>query len=101
MQDYKNIIEMENILDNHKKITDNLNKALDEFLSSQKSYKKSVDYYHSEQFQIDYDRSNNNLIDKDIKCGVLSQDAIYDLIGENFNTAIKMLEIATKIIKEH
>lgn len=101
MQDYKNIIEMENILDSHKELTEKLNEVLDEFLINQKSYRKLVDYYHSEQFQIDYDKSNNNEIDKDIKCGVLSQDAIYDLIGDNFNTAIKMLEIGTKIIKEH
>ena len=36
---------------------------------------------------------------EDLPCGVLSEDAVFDLFGENFNIAIEMLELATDVIK--
>lgn len=101
MEKYDHIIEMEEILDKHQEILNNLNKVLDEFDKNQNEYKKLRDYYGSEKFIEDFDKSNNNELPKDLKCGVLSEDAVYNLIGDNYQTAIRMLELATKIIKNH
>lgn len=101
MSDTKHIEEMEKILDKHNEILSRLNDVLDEFEKNQEEYQKLRDYYVSEQYQIDFEKSNNNEFDKNLKCGVLSEDAIYNLIGDNFHTAIRMIELATKVIKEN
>ncbi|WP_373724303.1 DUF4298 domain-containing protein, partial [Bacteroides heparinolyticus] len=36
-----------------------------------------------------------------VKCGVLSEDAVYNMIGDNYDTAVRMLEVATGILKAH
>ena len=45
--------------------------------------------------------SNNSDEYDDIDCGVLTEDLVYDLIGRSYDISIKMLEIATKTLKEH
>ena len=47
----------------------------------------------------DFDDLNNNLLPKDLKCGILSEDTVYDLIGYNYNMAIRMLELGTNMVK--
>ncbi len=39
-------------------------------------------YYASKQWIKDYDDYDKGIIDKNIRCGVLSQDAIYNLLEE-------------------
>lgn len=101
MEKYKKVMEMETILDHHDQLLQNLNQVLDEFEKSQKEYQKLRRYYHSEEFLQDVKRADNGEIPPSVKCGVLSEDAVFDLIGDNLQTAIRMLETATKIIKEH
>ncbi len=33
-------------------------------------------------------------------CGVLSEDAVYDLMGEHFETAINLLDLSSAMLKE-
>lgn len=101
MEKYQHIIQMEEILDKHTEILEKLNKVLNEFVENQAEYNKVKEYYISEQFREDLDKSNRGEFPKDLKCGVLSEDAIFDMIGDNYQTAIYMLEVATKVIKEH
>ena len=42
-------------------------------------------YYSSKQWIKDYDDYESGLIPKNIKCGVLSQDAVYNLLDEYKN----------------
>ena len=42
-------------------------------------------YYSSKQWIKDYDDYSLGLFPKDLRCGVLSQDAIYDLLDEYKN----------------
>lgn len=99
MNSYKHIEEMEKILNNHKKILEDFNKNLEIFKKSQEDYKKLSDYYSSNKYFEDLEDDEKGLIDEKIPRGVLSEDAVFDLIGENYWTAVKMLEIATDIIK--
>ena len=74
-------------------------KKLSEYESIQKDIKNISDYYGSEEwFSLLDEYEKGNL--KDIKAGILSEDTAYDLIIDNKELAIKMLEIATKILKE-
>ena len=47
----------------------------------------------------DVDAYNAGNIPPDVPCGVLSEDAIYDLFFEYQNIAIRMLELATTMVK--
>ncbi|MDD7305958.1 MAG: DUF4298 domain-containing protein [Peptoniphilaceae bacterium] len=101
MKNYEHIIKMEAVLDKHSEIIKNFNRLLDEFEKSQEDYQKLKDYYLSDQINEDLDRLNKEEFPKDLKCGVLSEDEVFNLIGDNYQTAIHMLEVATKIIKNH
>lgn len=97
----KKIEEMEKILDEHSLKLSRLRYALDEFVNSEHQYEKLKDYYTSEEYLHDMESFDSGELPGDLKCGVLSQDAVFDLIGDNFNIAIEMLEIATDVIKNH
>lgn len=95
------IMKMEEILDEHNLKIDKLKAALEDFLESQTQYTELEDYYLSEQYELDFDSLDKGEFPEDLKCGVFSQDAVYNLISDNFNIAVEMLEVATKIIKNH
>lgn len=99
MDKIKRIKNMEKILDKSADIFKELNLALDKLEDNLSDYKKLDDYYSSQDWFSDAADFNDNLLSKDLKCGVLSEDAAYNLFGENYELAIRMLEIATKMLK--
>ena len=91
--------KMENSLDKSITKLKEFEKKLSEYESIQKDIKNISDYYGSEEwFSLLDEYEKGNL--KDIKAGILSEDSAYDLIIDNKELAIKMLEIATKVLKE-
>ena len=97
----KRISEMEKILDEQNLKVAALRSALDEFAPSLKRYEKLKDYYSGNGWRDDVESYERGEVPKELKCGVLSEDAVYDLIGDTFDLAVDMLELATKIIKSH
>ncbi len=95
------IRQMEEILDRHTEILNEVAKALDALEENQEAYERLKEYYGSQDFMEDFEKSNKGELPKDLKCGVLSEDAIFDLIGDNYQTAIRMLELGTKMVKDH
>lgn len=100
MDKSEHIIEMEKILDEFTLRFEKLNEDLEFFDNHIDDYSKLVDYYYSDQWNKDFEDDNKGLIDPKLKRGVLSEDAIFDLIGDCYYTNIKMLEIATKYLKK-
>ena len=101
MDQVARITSMEKILDQHREMVDKMDQTLTAFADSQSNYQILRRYYGSPEYMKDYDDSRQGLIPAEIKCGILSEDAAFDLIGDNFHLAIKMLELATDIIKYH
>lgn len=99
MKNHEHITEMETILDNHNQKLHELNELLDYLRDHFDEFNELVTYYHSNQRQEDLDDDHNGLIDPTLKRGVLSEDAIYDVISEYYQTNIKMLELATLYLK--
>ena len=95
----KRIKEMEQILEESTDIFANVNKSLDELEKNMKKYNKLDKYYSSENWFIDEEAYREGKLPEDLKCGVLSEDLAYNLFIENNNIAIRMLEIATKMLK--
>ena len=100
MKSYEHIIKMETILDDHQALIDQLEPLLKAFSEHQKEYRQLADYYSSQQFLTDFDEANSPDFPKDIKCGVLSEDAVFNLLTENHQIALQMLEIALNILKD-
>ena len=93
------ITEMEEILDKSADIFADVNRVLDELENNMKRYNKLDKYYSSENWFIDEEAHREGKLPEDLKCGVLSEDLAYNLFIENNNIAIRMLEIATKMLK--
>ena len=98
--DYKYIDEYTKIYEDHKKLIDSLSKELKKFKDHQKELNKLEKYYYSEQFMRDYDASNKGEISDDIIQGILTEDAIYDLLGDNYYIARELLDLANNIIQD-
>lgn len=98
--DYKYIDEYTKIYEDHKKLIDSLSKEFKKFKDHQKELNKLEKYYYSEQFMRDYDASNKGEIPDDIIQGILTEDAIYDLLGDNYYIARELLDLANDIIQD-
>lgn len=93
------VIQFEQVLNETTTIVTQLTQALEIFANNQKAYMDLVDYYMSEDWQDDVRLFNETDVFANIGCGVLSEDAVYNLMIETHETAIKMLEIASAYLK--
>lgn len=94
------IQRMEGYLNDYIKTLEDTKKAVDRLKEHQESYIQLRDYYSSQAYFDDLDLSNQPDFPEEIYCGVLSEDAVYDLLDEHFQMGVELLEIATKMIKE-
>ena len=94
------IQRMESHLNDYAKTLEDTKKAVDRLKENQESYIQLRDYYSSQAYFDDLDLSNQADFPTDLPCGVLSEDAVYDLLDEHFQMGVELLEIATKMIKE-
>lgn len=99
MDKYKHITEMENILNKHDKLVEEFNKFLDLIEENKGEYKKLVEYYYSDQRHRDLADDEKGEIPKNLNRGVLSEDAIYNLIGDYYSTGIRLVELGLGFIK--
>ena len=77
------IIEMEKLFDESIDGLKEFEKSFRKFKSLQKKIDVLEDYYFSKMWRKDYEDDEKGKIIGDIKRGVLSQDAIYNMIIEN------------------
>lgn len=101
MNRIQRIQEMERCLDVSRRAVDALAKAFDEYEAAQKDYRKLSDYYGSVRWMDDYEAGEAGKLPADLKRGVLSEDAVYDLITDNHDLAVRMLKVITKALEEH
>ena len=94
------IQRMESYLNDYAKTLEETKQAMEQLKEHQESYIQLRDYYSSQAYFDDLDLSNQDDFPKDLPCGVLSEDAVYDLLDEHFQMGVELLEIATKMIKE-
>jgi len=74
--------------------------ALAELERCQSDYIQLRDYYTGQKFFDDLEFLNGPDFPENIACGVLSEDAVYDLMGEHFETAINLLDLSSAMLKE-
>ena len=99
MNRIERITQMEECLDVSAAAVKKLGDALDEYEAAQKKYKKLSDYYGGAQWMKDYEADEAGRLPRDLKRGVLSEDAVYDLIIENRDLVVRMLKLASAALE--
>ena len=95
----KRIQEMEKLLNESQKVLENYDEALAEFKSVQEKIERLEAYYTSKRWMKDYEDYDAGKIPKELPCGVLSEDAVYDLLTENRELILEMLDLAKERIR--
>ncbi len=99
MEQIERIQKMEEALDNALKVKENFDRALAELQNSKDNIVKLFEYYGSLDWSGDLEDWEAGKLPKDLKCGVLAEDTVYDLITETRETAFEMIETATELLK--
>lgn len=95
----RRIQHMEELLDTCSSNIESLFHALEQYKEYYPQYKELIDYYSNGLWQQDYEDDNNGKIPQDMKRGVLSQDSIYDLIGETKYLQQELINILSLLKK--
>ena len=79
----KRITEMEEKLDRVQSVLEKLGESLEEYRSVSKDIKVLEKYYTGKNWREDLKLDEEGRLPRDLKRGVLSEDAIYDLLELN------------------
>ena len=90
MTQIENITLMENRLNALRAAADELTAAAEKYKALQADFDLLSEYYGSKEWFRDFDDSNAGKLPRDLLCGVLSEDAVYDLIADN-NSLMELL----------
>ncbi|MCW6666331.1 DUF4298 domain-containing protein [Aerococcaceae bacterium NML190938] len=99
MEQIKRIEQMEAYLDKGEAQVEQLLQLVENFATTQEELTQLFDYYGSEQWFEDKEASDNYQLPSELKCGILSEDAIYNLMTEHRVLAIRLLELATQMLR--
>ncbi|MCR4669049.1 MAG: DUF4298 domain-containing protein [Clostridia bacterium] len=95
------IRRMERCLDKSGKAFDKMAKALAEYEAVQSDFKRLCDYYQGPKWMEDFEADEQKKLPENLKRGVLSEDAVYDLLTRNHELTSRMLKIIAKNVEEH
>ena len=93
MDQTERIKTMEEHLDKASQAVKTLSEALDLYTNAMESIETIDDYLVSDEWQQDFNDSEAGLLPKDLKCGVLSEDGIWNVVDTNRELQAQMLEI--------
>lgn len=83
MDRIKRIKEMEMCLDTSRKAIDRLGAAFEKYLKARASIEKLAEYYDGPQWRSDFEYDESGGLPADLKRGVLSEDAVYNLLEDD------------------
>ena len=95
------IEEMEQCLEASQKAVAAMQEALEDYEAVQPAFKKLCDYYGSVRWMNDFEADEAGKLPKELKRGVLSEDAVYDLIVEHHEMTSRLLNIIAKNVEGH
>ena len=101
MDQISRIEEMEKCLDLSAGAVRNAAQALDEYEAALKAYKKLSDYYGSDRWMKDYEDDEAGRLPAGLKRGVLSEDAVYDLIQDFRALQLRMMKLVSLSLQKN
>ena len=87
MTQIENITLMENRLNALRAAADELTAAAEKYMALQADFDLLSEYYGSKEWFRDFDDSNAGKLPAGLRCGVLSEDAVYNLTKAIFENA--------------
>lgn len=99
MDQVARIICMEKNLNETAGAVKNLMVALENYENIQTKLKELSDYYDSPLWHRDFEDDEKGKLPTDLKRGVLSEDAVYDLLTENQELLNKMQLLVNELVK--
>lgn len=82
MEQIERITYMEQILDEATEAVSSLSESLEKYGAVQDKLQELIAYYSSEQWRQDFDDDSAGKIPSNLKRGVLSEDAVYNLLAD-------------------
>ena len=82
MEQIERIMQMEHRLDCASQAVMRLSAALDEFADTQDALRQLSDYYGSDAWKQDFNDDSKGVLPPDLKRGVLSEDAVWNLLED-------------------
>ena len=98
MNQIERITKMEAILDNAKSVFQDLENSLARYEEIRKDLRTLDRYYSSEQWMKDYTADEEGRLPKDLKRGILAEDALFDLFEQEREIALACLEVTQSFI---
>ena len=100
MERIERIAAMEARLNKADAVLDITEEALDKLEAELADIKVLTDYYGSADWHGDYEADERGELPPDTPCGVLGEDYVYDVIGRRRELAIRMIDLATAMLKQ-
>ena len=97
---YEHITRMENILNRQKQELQQLEQCLDFWNANREDFQTLFEYYYSDQRNQDLEDDRAGLIPDDLARGVLSEDDIFDFLGDYRETTLRMIETALHMLRQ-
>ena len=99
MTQIERITEMETRLNSARTALDRFSEALEDYAEAQEALRELAAYYDGGEWRGDLEDDEAGKLPKDLPRGVLSEDAVYDLLTDSRDLLAKMLETAADMIK--
>ena len=93
MDQIERITTMEEHLNKASQAVKALSDAIDLYTDAMESIETIDDYLVSDEWQQDFNDSEAGRLPKNLKCGVLSEDGIWNVVDTNRELQAQMLEI--------
>lgn len=90
---------MENYLVTAELALKNFESALNDYNAVQGRIHELAKYYNSDEWRKDFDDDNNGMLPTGLKRGVLSEDAVYNVLSTNNELLSESLEVIAKILR--
>ena len=100
MEQIERIRQMEAALDGASAALKALEDALDGYSAARKDLGILAAYYDGGDWRQDFEDDEAGRLPKDLKRGVLSEDALYDLLTDDRRLLIRMLETAADALRQ-
>lgn len=95
MNQIERITHMEQILDEVTAAVSSISEALETYSAVQDKLQELTTYYSSEQWRQDFDDDSAGKIPHNLKRGVLSEDALYNLLSDIDEIKEQLKELAS------
>ena len=92
MEQIERIKKMEERLNRSSRVVEKLSAALDDYIETLEDIRALESYYGSEEWKKDFDDEEANRLPKDLERGVVSEDAIWNMLEDHRNLKARMEE---------